>query len=62
MRWCTKKRKWVKHLMQHLHEKKLTPSEMETLIKFSETTHIEIKQYMKIIEDTSWRTSNAINY
>ena len=48
--------------MQHLHEKKLTPSEIETLIKFSETTHIKIKQCMKIIEDTSWRTSDAINY
>jgi hypothetical protein len=48
--------------MQHLHEKKPTPSEIKALIKWSEVTNIEIKQYMKNIEDTSWRTSVAIYY
>jgi hypothetical protein len=48
--------------MRLLHEKKPTPPEIEALIKWSETTNIEIKQYMNIIEDTSWRTSDVINY
>jgi hypothetical protein len=48
--------------MQHLHKKKPTPPEIEALIKWSETANIEIKQCMRIIEHTSWRTSDAINY
>ncbi len=55
------KRKWVKILMQHLHREKPTPSEIKALIKWSENTNIEIKQYKKIIKDTSWTTSNTLN-
>jgi hypothetical protein len=47
--------------MQHLHKEQPTRSEIEALIKWSETTNIEIKQCMRIIEQTSWRTSDAIN-
>jgi hypothetical protein len=57
-----KTEKWAKYLMKHLHEKRPTPPEIEALIRWSETTKVEIKQYVKIIEDTSWRTSDAINY
>lgn len=33
-----------------------------SLIHWTETTYIEPKQYMEIIEGTEWRKSSAVNF
>jgi hypothetical protein len=43
-------------------QEKPNPAELKSLIHWTETNNIKPKQYMKIIIDTSLRTSNAVNY
>ncbi len=56
------KREIQVNLMQHLCKKKPNPAELKAFINWTEITSIKPKQYMKIIEDTTWRISNAMNY
>ncbi len=52
------KEKWFRYLLQHLNKKKPAQTELESLIHWTETTCIEPKQVMSIMEDTKW--SNLI--
>ncbi len=66
MQWivwgCLQKRKMGYISYATFTQEKPNPTELKSLIHWTETTSIKPKIYLRIIEDTSWRTSNAVNY
>jgi hypothetical protein len=51
----------INYLLHHLIGTSLSTKEVESLINWAKPTNLEPKKYTEIIEDTTWRNSNAVN-
>jgi hypothetical protein len=53
---------WIQHLNKHIKNIRLTDDEKGAIISWASTTRITPSHLSKVIDDTTWRTTNTINY